>query len=271
MSSGPAAGASKPGGFGRIAAIGALVLIIVALAWLVLGGDDDGYDYNLIFETGGQLVEDNEVLIGGAPVGSVNSIELTENGQAEVAITVNQQLHEGTKAVIRQTSLSGIANRYVSITPGPDNAPGLDDGAIITEVDTTTPVDLDQLFNALRAPERKGLQDIIQGSATLYTGRAEEANETYRYLSPALVATDNLVKALNSRPAGPHRLPRQRRPRHRRDRRAPRRPGQPRLQRQRGPRRDRLPERVPGPRPRRAPPGPAPGQHHLLQPPARPR
>ncbi len=166
MSSGPAAGASKPGGFGRIAAIGALVLIVLAIAWLLLGGDDDGYNYDLVFETGGQLVEDNEVLIGGPPVGTVDSIELTDNGQAEVSITVNQQLHEGTKAVIRQTSLSGIANRYISITPGPDNAPGLDDGAIITEVDTTTPVDLDQLFNALRAPERKGLQDVIQGSAT---------------------------------------------------------------------------------------------------------
>ena len=197
MSSGPAAGASKPGGFGRIAAIGALVLVVIAIAWLLLGGDDDGYNYDLVFETGGQLVEDNEVLIGGAPVGTVNSIKLTENGQAEVSITVNQQLHEGTKAVIRQTSLSGIANRYVSITPGPDNAPGLDDGAIITEVDTTTPVDLDQLFNALRAPERKGLQDIIQGSATAYAGSAEEANETYRYLSPALVATDRLIQEVN--------------------------------------------------------------------------
>ena len=197
MSGGPAAGASRPGGFGRIAAIAALVLILIAIGWLVLGGDDDGYSYDLIFETGGQLVEDNEVLIGGAPVGTVNSIELTDNGQAEVAITVSRQLHEGTKAVIRQTSLSGIANRYVSITPGPDNAPALDDGAIITEVDTTTPVDLDQLFNALRAPERKGLQDVIQGSATTYTGRGEQANETYRYLSPALVATDQLIQEVN--------------------------------------------------------------------------
>ena len=271
MSSGPAAGASKPGGFGRIAAIGALVLVVIAIAWLVLGGDDDGYNYDLVFETGGQLVEDNEVLIGGAPVGTVNSIELTDNGQAEVSITVNQQLHEGTKAVIRQTSLSGIANRYVSITPGPDNAPGLDDGAIITEVDTTTPVDLDQLFNALRAPERKGLQDVIQGSATTYTGRGEEANETYRYLSPAFVATDQLIQEVNRDQTGPHRLPRQRRPRHRRNRRAPRRPRQPRLQRQPGPRRNRLPERVARPRPRRPAPGPAPGQHHLLQPSTHPR
>ena len=197
MTGGPAAGASRPGGFGRIAAIAALVLIVIAIGWLVLGGDDDGYNYDLIFETGGQLVEDNEVLIGGAPVGTVNSIELTDNGQAEVAITVNRQLHEGTKAVIRQTSLSGIANRYVSITPGPDNAAALDDGAIITEVDTTTPVDLDQLFNALRAPERKGLQDVIQGSATVYAGREQEANETYRFLSPALTATDSLIKEIN--------------------------------------------------------------------------
>jgi phospholipid/cholesterol/gamma-HCH transport system substrate-binding protein len=198
MSSGPAAGASKPSGFGRIAAIGALVLAVIAIAWVLLGGDDDGYSYELVFETGGQLVEDNEVLIGGAPVGTVDEVVLTENGQAQVSITVNQQLHDGTKAVIRQTSLSGIANRYISITPGPDNATPLDSGSIITEVDTTTPVDLDQLFNALRAPERKGLQDVIQGSSTVYAGREAEANETYRFLSPAITATDQLIKEVNS-------------------------------------------------------------------------
>lgn len=198
MSSGPAAGASRAGGFGRIAAIGALILAVIAIAWIVLGGNSDGYRYHLIFETGGQLVEDNQVLVGGAPVGSIDTVELTENGQADVTITVDRQLHEGTSAVIRSTSLSGVANRYISITPGPDNAGVLDDGSVITEVDTTTPVDLDQLFNALRAPERKGLQDVIQGSATVYAGRGPEANETYEFLSPALTATDRLFQELNS-------------------------------------------------------------------------
>jgi phospholipid/cholesterol/gamma-HCH transport system substrate-binding protein len=197
MSGGAAAGASKPGGFGRVAAVGALVLAIIAIAWIIFGGGDDGYEYELVFETGGQLVPDNQVLIGGSPVGSVDSIELNDDGQAEVAITVDRQLHQGSSAVIRSTSLSGVANRYVSITPGPDNAPGLDSGSVITQVDTTTPVDLDQLFNALRAPERKGLQDFIQGSATVYAGRGEEANETYRYLSPALTATDRLIQEIN--------------------------------------------------------------------------
>jgi phospholipid/cholesterol/gamma-HCH transport system substrate-binding protein len=199
MSSGPAAGASRPGGgIRRIAAIGALVLAVIVIGWIVLGGGGSGYKYELVFQTGGQLVKDNQVLIGGAPVGTVDDVQLTDNGQAKVTITVDEQLHEGSKAVIRSTSLSGIANRYVSITPGPDNAPALDQGSLITEVDTTTPVDLDQLFNALRAPERKGLQDIIQGSATAYAGSAEEANQTYKYLSPALTATDKLVQQLNS-------------------------------------------------------------------------
>ena len=197
MSSGPVSGASRSGGIGRIAAIGALILAVIALAWVFVGGEDDGYEYELVFETGGQLVEDNQVLIGGEPVGTVNSIELTENGQAKVAITLNQELHEGSTAVIRSTSLSGIANRYISITPGPDNATALDSGSIITQVDTTAPVDLDQLFNALRAPERKGLQNIIQGSATTYAGAGEEANEAYRFLSPALTATDRLIQEVN--------------------------------------------------------------------------
>jgi phospholipid/cholesterol/gamma-HCH transport system substrate-binding protein len=134
------------------------------------------------------------------PAGTVKEIALADDGQALVKMEVSEEyapLPQGTHATVRSQSLSGIANRYVSITPGPDNAPQLSDGALITDVDTTTPVDLDQLFNALREPERKGLQDIIQGSATVYAGRAAEANETYRYLSPALTAADALFRELN--------------------------------------------------------------------------
>jgi phospholipid/cholesterol/gamma-HCH transport system substrate-binding protein len=152
----PAEGAVSPqgarvrggGGFARLAALGALVLVAIAILVLLLGGGP-GNHYSLLFETGGQLVKGNQVLIGGVPVGSVDDVKLTDNGQAQDDISVDRPLHEGTSAIIRATSLSGIANRYVSIQPGPDNAPELRNGARITEVDTTSPVDSD----AVRAIE----------------------------------------------------------------------------------------------------------------------
>jgi phospholipid/cholesterol/gamma-HCH transport system substrate-binding protein len=98
--------------------------------------------------------------------------------------------------VIRTTSLSGIANRYVSITPGPNNEPELPDDDLITQTDTTTPVDLDQLFNAFRPRARKGLQNVIQGFGTIYAGNNEAANKTYKYLAPGLSTTQKVLDEL---------------------------------------------------------------------------
>jgi phospholipid/cholesterol/gamma-HCH transport system substrate-binding protein len=185
-------------GFSRIAGLAALALIAVAIIVLLVSSGGNSNNYKLIFQTGGQLVKGNQVLIGGTPVGSVDDVKLRDDGQAEVDISVNRPLHEGSSAIIRATSLSGIANRYVSIQPGPDSNPELKNDSTITEVDTTTSVDLDQLFNTLRGPERQALRNIIQGSATVYAGKGPEANQTYKYLSPSLVATDRLFSELTS-------------------------------------------------------------------------
>jgi phospholipid/cholesterol/gamma-HCH transport system substrate-binding protein len=186
------AGSSTPT---RIAALGAL-LAAIALVLIVFLGGDSGYSYRLYFETGGQLVPGNQVQVGGHPIGTVEEIELTDDWQAEVSISVDEELHEGTSAVIRTTSLSGIANRYISVTPGPDNAPALDDEDVITAQDTTAPVDLDQLFDTFRPKERRALRNVIQGFATSYTGRGKEANETYKYLNPGLSTTQRLLAEL---------------------------------------------------------------------------
>ena len=104
----------------RAAGVAALIAGIVLVVLVLLGGDS-GYQYRLMFQTGGQLVPGNQVLVGGQPIGTIDDISLTEDSQAEVKISVDQQLHEGTTATVRATSLSGIANRYVSISPGPNS------------------------------------------------------------------------------------------------------------------------------------------------------
>jgi phospholipid/cholesterol/gamma-HCH transport system substrate-binding protein len=181
----------------RIAAIAALAVVVIALAVVLFGGGG-GHKYTLVFQNAGQLVPDNQVLIGGSPAGTVESIELSDNNLAEVHVEVEQQLHTGTTAVIRATSLSGVANHYVSISPGPNSNPVLEEGAELGLSSTTTPVDIDQLFNTFPPSVRKGLSNFIKGNSTIYTGQAEAANESYKYFGPVLNRTSAFLHELNA-------------------------------------------------------------------------
>ena len=96
--------------------------------------------------------------VGGRRIGSVREIALTDDNQAEITIKVQEPyapLHEGTTALIRATSLSGIANRYIALTPGPNSNPKLPEGATLGTDKTTSIVDLDQLFNTLDPKTRR--------------------------------------------------------------------------------------------------------------------
>ena len=181
----------------RIAVVAALAIAVIALAIVYFGGSGS-HKYTLLFQNAAQLVPDNEVLIGGAPVGSVESIELSDDNLAEVHVEVEQELHEGTTATIRATSLSGVANHYVSISPGPNSSPALDEGAELSLASTTTPIDIDQLFNTFPPSVRKGLSNFIKGSATSFEYQAGAANDTYKYFGPALNRTDAFAKELTA-------------------------------------------------------------------------
>jgi phospholipid/cholesterol/gamma-HCH transport system substrate-binding protein len=182
----------------RGAALGALVIVAVVVAVILLGGGG-GEQYKLVFQTGGQLVKGNDVQVGGRRIGNVDDITLTNDNLAEVTITVDKPfapLHEGTTAVIRLSSLSSVANRYIELTPGPNNAPTLPAGSTLSSDETKSPVDIDQLFNTLDARTRRGLQDVIQGSATQYEGKEREVSEAAKYFSPALSSTTRLMREI---------------------------------------------------------------------------
>jgi phospholipid/cholesterol/gamma-HCH transport system substrate-binding protein len=184
----------------RGVAVGALVLAVAVVAVLLLRGDG-GSTYKLRFENAGQLVKDDDVQVGGRRIGSVRKISLTDDNQAEITISVQGSyapLHEGTSALIRATSLSGIANRYIALTPGPNSNRALADGATLGTDKTTSIVDLDQLFNTLDPKTRTSLQQFIQGSAQWYDGRGIEANAATKYFNPTLSASRRLVNEVVS-------------------------------------------------------------------------
>src|SRR4029450_9000275 len=115
-----------------------------------------------------QLVKGNEVKVGGIGVGEIKDIQLSDDNQADIKVTINDEfapLHEGTEATVRVTSLPSVANRYLSLRPGANNAPEIPDGGVLQTDSTTNAVDLDQLFNTLDPSTRKGLQKTLQGFA----------------------------------------------------------------------------------------------------------
>ncbi len=182
---------------GRAAAVLAVLVAIVVLAILLFGGGKS-YEAKAIFENAGQLVKGNLVEVSGQKVGTIKDIRLTDDGQAEVVMSLDKftPLHAGTTAVIRVPSLSGIANRYVALDLGANSGPELPSGATIKADKTTAPVDLDQVFNTLDPKTRRSLQQIIHGQATWYGGRARETDRSLHYFNPALSTSSSLTREL---------------------------------------------------------------------------
>src|SRR3712207_2370506 len=122
----------------RVAALGAL-LLAVALVVVLLFGRGDGYTAKLLTENASQLVKGDLVQVAGTPVGKVTSIKLTPNGQAVIGITVSDDyapLRQGVRAVIRQASLSGIANRYIDLQQGSGTGAKIPSGATLPATTT---------------------------------------------------------------------------------------------------------------------------------------
>ena len=193
-----ASGAVETGTVARVAAVAALALAIVIIAVVVLGGSG-GKTYYIDFQNAGQLVKGDDVQVGGRRIGSVKDITLTNRNLARVKVSIGDTyapLHFGTTAIVRATSLSGIANRYIALTPGPNSNRSLPDGGAIGPDKTTSIVDLDQLFNAPNPSTRKALQEVIQGSATQYQGKGPQANLSAKYFAPSLSSTDQVIQQL---------------------------------------------------------------------------
>jgi phospholipid/cholesterol/gamma-HCH transport system substrate-binding protein len=193
---------SKTSVVGRIAAVAALVIAVLVVLVLVLSGGSS-YTVTAEFSNASQLVTGNNVNVAGAPVGSVKSISLSNDGQALVKMEISDSaytpLPDGTHATIRSASLSGIANRYVDLALPPQrDGKSISSGGTITQADTTSEVDLDQLFNTLDKPTVAHLQEVIKGFATAYQGVGSKANRGFYYLNPFLSTSRRVFQELNS-------------------------------------------------------------------------
>ena len=184
---------------GRVAALGAVIAAVVLVAMVLFDVGAGGYEVSAKFVNAGQIVRGNPVQVAGTSVGTVKGIEITDDGQAELKLSIegdHAPLREGTRAAIKQLSQSGIANRYVELSPPPAGSDAIPDGGRIDSDRTRTAVDLDQLFNTLDEDTRKALQDFLKGNARQFRGVGTEAGDAFHYLNPALATSSRLFNEL---------------------------------------------------------------------------
>jgi phospholipid/cholesterol/gamma-HCH transport system substrate-binding protein len=183
----------------RIAGAGIVVVAVLLVALLLLRGGG-GYTVTAEFLNGGQLVPGNPVRVAGADVGTVEDLSISENGEALVRFTVDEEyapLRRGTRAMIKQTSLSGIANRYVDLHLGPADGAEIEEGGRLSTNETETAVEIDQFFSIFDPKTRQALKDTVKGSADLLRGRGQEINRSVKYLNPALSTGTRLFRELS--------------------------------------------------------------------------
>lgn len=183
----------------RIAVMVALLSTVAVVATIVLGGSGS-YRLRLEAVNAGQLVKGNIVKVGGVRAGVVESIDLGPRNQALIDVRIDEDrlapFHEGTRAEIRLSSLSSVAGRYVSLLPGPNDRPALDDGATIRATDVSAPVEVDQLLATLDGEARRALRASLRGSSEIYRGEAADANAGLAALNPALTELAGVAREL---------------------------------------------------------------------------
>src|SRR3954465_13112607 len=127
----------------RVLALALVLLAIIAVAVLLFRGDG-GYTVTAEFINAGQIVKGNEVKAGGVATGCGKSAAGTRAGHAKVQFSIKdgdyKPLRRGTEVMIKQASLSGIANRYIDLKLGPANGAEIPDGGTIGPDETATAV-----------------------------------------------------------------------------------------------------------------------------------
>ncbi len=208
----------------RIALILTVVIAVVAGAVLTTGasgGGGDPYQVRAIFDNGAFAVPGEEVRIAGAPVGTIASLDVTdENGRgsaasckrtgnvckAAVTFAINAPgftpFHADAFCAIRPQSL--IGEKFVDCNPGTAGAPPLariTSGAgagtyLLPLTRTSSPVDTDIVQDIYREPVRQQLAIILNELGAGLAARGSDLNTVIHRADPALGYTDQVLQIL---------------------------------------------------------------------------
>lgn len=177
-----------------------VVIGVLATAFLAtqMGGEFTfgGYRVNAIFKTGAELVPGDDVTMSGLRVGKVERLQPMADA-TEVSMLLHSDftpVFKDARAVIRQKNLLGEA--YVEVNRGTSSQGSIPQGGTIDQGHTLTPVEIDQVLNALDPQVRDQLDIVINSLGQATAGRGPDMNASSADLSSIAVDLQALAHTL---------------------------------------------------------------------------
>jgi phospholipid/cholesterol/gamma-HCH transport system substrate-binding protein len=198
----------------RVAAVVLLILAAAGLAVVVFGDGDEGEEYKVraIFDNAGFVIPGEDVKVAGVRVGSIDSIDVTDDNKAAVVLDIDdpgyQDFRQDASCLVRPQSL--IGERFVECTltetrsPGEEPPPELEqieegdgEGQYLLPVERNgKAVDIDLINNIMRQPVRERLSIILSDLGIGVAGRGSDLSAVIRRADPALKEIDEVLKIL---------------------------------------------------------------------------
>jgi virulence factor Mce-like protein len=177
--------------------VGAVTTLIILVSVFLAYNANKGlpfvptYDLSATLPSASNLVEGNEVRVGGFRVGVVDRIGTTTkmvSGRPKAIATIHMKLDKtveplpvDTGVLIRQRSALGL--KYVQLTPGVDNRV-FRPGDTIPLDNASLPVEFDDLLNTFDPGTRRYSRAALAGFGDAFAGRGASLNEAIEGLNP---------------------------------------------------------------------------------------
>jgi virulence factor Mce-like protein len=179
------------------AVIGVLMTVFLGAQ---MGGEFvfGGYRVNAVFKTGAELVPGDDVTMSGLRVGKVETLTPMA-GATEVGMLLHGDfapVFKDARAVIRQKNLLG--ETYIEVNRGNATEGAITNGGTIAEDHTLTPVEVDEVLNALDPQVRDQLNIVINTLGQATAGRGQDMNASAADISAVAVDLQALAHTLAS-------------------------------------------------------------------------
>src|SRR4051794_3230400 len=192
--------------------VGAVTTLIVIVAVFLAYNASNGlpfvpvYRISVELPNGQRLSPNNEVRVGGARVGVIESITPTRNPDpsnglppviAKLDLKLDKSvdpLPQDTQVKVRYKSSFGL--KYLELTRG--HGPPLEEGATIPVSHASGQTEFDDINNTFNAPTREGVRGNLVGYGDAFAARGASLNQVIRNLNPLFRYLDPVSRVLTA-------------------------------------------------------------------------